>query len=393
MRQAVARTEVAPDEAARFDPPSPDAVRGLGPLFAAARFGDAASVSPEPRPWHTWPREMLRSALIGGVPQVMVGTVWAERQLRRLEADQPAAASLFRLLTMGAAVAGEEMRRVPADLLDRLRRSGIASEGQGVWTATYRVVPVEGLFLLADFPRLRPVLENSFVQLGSDSAVLAAMIEQEGRGGGRALDLCTGGGIQALALCRRYRQVDATDLNPRAIAMARANAALQGCEDALRLSVGDLYEGATGRYDLITANPPYMFFPDDVARTNLTGHGGALGIQVTLRILRGLDGRLADGGRAFIYTQGPRIDGRCQLVEETRRQLASAPLQIEFEEVLRGYWSPFRDFYRRMRVECLTSYRVRVTPAARFACTVRPLTGWRRVAIEAAVAVERRGWR
>lgn len=380
------------DVLAALAPPSPEALRGLDAMLARVSFDKAASVSAELRSWHTWPKELLRSALLSDVPPVIVGSVKASRQLRRFEAQYPAAAALFRILTIGEPVGVEKASAIPRVLLDRIEESGIASESQGLWTPRFRVVPLHGLFLLADFPRSRTVLENSFVQLGFDSAMLAHMIVHESAGGSRALDLCTGGGIQALLLATRFASVDATDLNPRAIEMARANAALNGIEGPLRLHEGDLYDGASGRYDLITANPPYVFFPEHEAKTNFTGHGGELGIDVTLRILKGLASRLSDDGRALVYTQGPRIGGHCQLVEATSRRLAGEPLHVEFEEIVRGYWSAFRDFYRSMRVEWLTAYRVRVRRAARFECTVRPLNGWRRSAVAAAVAIERGGW-
>lgn len=380
------------DAAAGLEPPPPAAVRELAAMFTAAGFARAEAVSPEPRAWQTWPREQLRSALLPDVPPVMASSVQARRQLRRLEHEHPAAAALFRLLTIGEPMAEACMRGVPPELLHALCAAGIASAAAERWTARFRVVPIQGLFLLADFPRLRPVLQNDFVQLGSDSAMLARMIVREGRPGHRALDLCTGGGVQALLLAQRHEHVDATDLNPRALAMARANAALNGCGAAVSLQLGDLYDGVSGRYDLITANPPYMLLPEDEAKTNFTGNGGELGIQITLRVMEGLAARLSDRGEAFIYTQGPHIGGRCVLREQTAARLAGEPLHVEFEEVVRGYWSAFRDFYRAMNVEWLTSYRVRVRRADRFTLTVRPLTGWRRAAAGGAVAIERGGW-
>jgi SAM-dependent methyltransferase len=281
------------------------------------------------------------------------------------------------------------MGGVPSALLHQLASSGIASEENGRWLATFRIVPVQGVFVLVDRPSRLPELGNAWVQFGIDTIQLASMIVHEARGGGRALDLCTGSGIQALLPSKRYAVTEGTDINPRAIAMAEANAAINGVGDRLQFWQGDLYDRAEGTYDLIVANPPFMFLPPDVAQTNLRGSGGALGIEVTLRVLEGLAGRLSEQGEAFTYTQGPRIAGRCQLVEATSRRLSGVPLEVEFEEILRGYWSAYHEFYRSAGVESLTCYRVRVKRASRFSVTVRPLRGWRRAAVSLGVALER----
>ncbi|HEX8908912.1 MAG TPA: peptide chain release factor N(5)-glutamine methyltransferase, partial [Anaeromyxobacteraceae bacterium] len=86
-------------------------------------------------------------------------------------------------------------------------------------------------------------------------AALAALPE-----GGALLDLCTGTGCVAISakLARPSARVTAVDLSPEALALARENAARLGAEVALL--AGDLYapvpEGE--RFDVVTANPPYV---------------------------------------------------------------------------------------------------------------------------------------
>lgn len=370
--------------------PPPDAVRGLHEELEAVRFGEWEAVSPEQRPLMTLPRELVRRAMLPDAPDVAQGSVFAARRMRELEARSQSAGALFRLLTVGEAFDAEKGRGLlPARIHERLLDSGIVTEKGREWRASLRVVPIGGAFVITDFVTARAELGNDYVQFGLDSALLARMIVREARGGGRALDLCTGGGIQALMLARSYAQVEASDVNARALALAKANAALNGVEGRVQFRRADLYEGASGLYDLIVANPPFMFLPDELAATQLTGYGGALGIQITLRILEGLEARLAPGGEAFIYTQAPRIAGRCALVDATRQRLGSGSLRFEFEEILRGYWSPFREFYRANRVEWLTCYRLRVRRADAPGVSVRPLRGWRRAAAALAVLAER----
>lgn len=85
----------------------------------------------------------------------------------------------------------------------------------------------------------------------------------------RAADICTGGGSLAVLLALRCpnAQVDAVDLSPDALEVARKNVADYGLEARIRLHRGDLYEGLEPRaYDLIISNPPYV---DEAAMASL----------------------------------------------------------------------------------------------------------------------------
>ena len=73
---------------------------------------------------------------------------------------------------------------------------------------------------------------------------------------GRVLDLGCGWGAVGVALAKRYPALDVvmTDINSRAVALARRNLA----ENGLRGEVmqGDGFEGVTGAFDAIVTNPP-----------------------------------------------------------------------------------------------------------------------------------------
>lgn len=77
--------------------------------------------------------------------------------------------------------------------------------------------------------------------------------------GGLVLDLCTGCGIIAIFAAKKAGRVIATDINPRALSMARFNAAMNGVDDKIEFRQGDMFEPVKGLlFDLITANPPYQ---------------------------------------------------------------------------------------------------------------------------------------
>jgi release factor glutamine methyltransferase len=77
----------------------------------------------------------------------------------------------------------------------------------------------------------------------------------------RVLDLCTGSGAIAISLAKELpgAQVIATELSPEAAAIARRNAERNGVAERVEVRVGDLFAPVLGeRFDLITANPPYI---------------------------------------------------------------------------------------------------------------------------------------
>lgn len=78
---------------------------------------------------------------------------------------------------------------------------------------------------------------------------------------GSVLDLCTGSGCLAILAAHAFPEadVDAIDISPDALAVARRNVADYGLESRLRLIESNLFAGVSGkRYDVIISNPPYV---------------------------------------------------------------------------------------------------------------------------------------
>ena len=110
----------------------------------------------------------------------------------------------------------------------------------------------------------------------------------------RALDLGTGCGVQSLHLAGHCAHVVATDLNPRAVALARWTAALNGVDVDVR--EGSLYEPVAGEsFDLIVTNPPYVMSPPSGER--LVYREGMLpGDDLVRQVVAGGAAHLAEGG-------------------------------------------------------------------------------------------------
>jgi hypothetical protein len=111
---------------------------------------------------------------------------------------------------------------------------------------------------------------------------------------GRALDLGTGCGVQALHLSAHADEVVATDVNARALELARFKAALNAVEYDVR--DGSLFEPVAGEhFDLIVTNPPFVISPATGDRL-VYRDSGLPGDQVVERIVRDAPARLTDGG-------------------------------------------------------------------------------------------------
>ncbi len=120
------------------------------------------------------------------------------------------------------------------------------------------------------------------------------------------LDLCTGGGSLAILAARVFpnADVEAVDLSPDALEVAKRNVEEHGLENRVTLKCGDLFAPLKGeRYDLILANPPYVdaealaeFPPEYAAEPRMAHAGGEDGLDIVRRILREAPGHLASEG-------------------------------------------------------------------------------------------------
>ena len=118
-----------------------------------------------------------------------------------------------------------------------------------------------------------------------------------------ALDLGTGCGVLALTLARHAERVVGTDINPRALELARRSAQLNGIANVEWRS-GDWYATVRGeRFDLIACNPPYVISPD----TRLIFRDGS---EATEGVVRAAGEHLETGGLAhfLVNWSHPRED-------------------------------------------------------------------------------------
>jgi ribosomal protein L3 glutamine methyltransferase len=124
------------------------------------------------------------------------------------------------------------------------------------------------------------------------------------------LDLCTGSGALAVIAADAFpnARVDAVDISPEALEVARRNVQDYHFEDRITLVESDLFDALkTTRYDLILCNPPYVT-DDAMAKLPkeyqhepiLALAGGADGMTLVKKIVRQARGYLKRGGLLFV---------------------------------------------------------------------------------------------
>ena len=120
------------------------------------------------------------------------------------------------------------------------------------------------------------------------------------------LDLCTGSGCLAIMLADAFphARIDAIDLSPEALEVARRNVDDYQLQERVCLYESDLYAKLPAKqYDLIISNPPYVnsqsmnFLPAEYrAEPRMALAGGTDGMDIVRRIVAGAKERLKRNG-------------------------------------------------------------------------------------------------
>lgn len=183
-----------------------------------------------------------------------------------------------------------------------------------------------------------PTEEADAVFFGPDTYRFVGLIEQELERQplaprARILDVGCGGGAGGIMAARAAgnagHDLVLADISPRALRFAAANAAQARCGNA-QLVQGDLFAPASGQFDLVVANPPYL--NDDGERLYRHG-GGRWGEALSERIVREGVERLAPGGRLVLYTGVAIVDGADPLLAALHAWLVASGWTWSYREL------------------------------------------------------------
>nr|WP_225925004.1 methyltransferase [Pseudonocardia abyssalis] len=266
MRTALTRHRYTTDAVRDLLGPGAHAALGRGevePAFRAAHDGGELGV-------------LVRLLLLGAVePDAAVAAALAP-----LSAAAAAAAGLLRAVDGGWAAA-----------LD-LRPYGVDDPDD----------PAEW-WVLSDLDARRQERDH-VTGVGGASLTLASATDR--RPVGTLLDLGTGCGVQALHATRHARSVTATDVAPRALALAAATFALNGLDVEL-LDGPWLAPVAGRRFDRIVSNPPFV--PGPARVDYVYRDSGRAGDDALAALVADLPAHLADGGVAQLLGSWLHVRG------------------------------------------------------------------------------------
>jgi methylase of polypeptide subunit release factors len=185
------------------------------------------------------------------------------------------------------------------------------------------------LYLHSAFP---PKQKDS-VFLGPDTYRFADFICRElaGVSGVRTLvDIGTGAGVGAVtaAVCCPEAEVVGTDINDRAVQLARVNAAHAGVRmDCVETSGLD---AVSAPLDLVVANPPYI--GSNSGRTYRDG-GDMLGARMSFDWARAAAQRLSPGGRLLLYTGSAIVAGEDRFRTALAEMLDAEGCDLRYDEL------------------------------------------------------------
>jgi methylase of polypeptide subunit release factors len=212
---------------------------------------------------------------------------------REVRADGSALSAVARLFCFGVPVESRHAESAfgPLSLSD-LEGLRLVEIVNGLVRPLCLIRPAYDLFVASDIPSPDPEVVLGAVPASETLARLTVR-----RAAARGFDLGTGSGVQSLLMARHTSAVTAVDINPRALAYARFNAALNEMTNI------DVREGSwfgpveDQRFDVIACNPPYVISPDTAYTYR---DGGLKRDRVSEMVVRESARHLADGGFATV---------------------------------------------------------------------------------------------
>lgn len=252
-------------------------------------------------------------AHLADLPAVLVDAGYATEPIRRIEAASTADGAvdrvylrriiaeplplhiLYRLFHEGDPVSIAAVEPVlGADLLERLGRARVVHRDAGDVRAVVRIEPFRDLQLASDFRAPDGATRAEHVLgLSPTGRTLAQLTPRPTVD--RALDVGTGGGVQALLAARHAARVTGVDIGPRALAFAALNARINGSAN-VDWRRGSYFEPvADETFGLVVSNPPFAISPESRYTYR---DSGLRGDDVSALVVRGAARHLAPGGFA-----------------------------------------------------------------------------------------------
>lgn len=199
---------------------------------------------------------------------------------------------------------------------ERLCEVGLLCRGGRGVRSRLRLMPIKGLFIGCDATPPgagKPQRSDHIHGPGFSSITLRdATVRLPFRS---ALDLGTGCGVQAMVCASHSRHVLASDINGRALAIARFNASLNQLTNIAFARGYGFAPVKKRRFDLIVSNPPFAISPEV---TFVYRDSGMRGDDFVRQLVETAPSHLTDGGYCQMMAQWAHVRG--QPVEERLRE-------------------------------------------------------------------------
>ena len=225
-----------------------------------------------------------------------------------------------------------EPGQLPAELFELMQAAeACAQVAGGLWQATVRFASLDDLlFAHSAFP----TETADAVFFGPDSYRFVRSILPDLPRDGRLVDVGCGSGVAGIVASKRFGsglRVVLADVNERALAMARVNAALAGVD--VELAQSDVLDGVAGPVSAVISNPPYLADPQQ--RTYRDGgslHGATLSVRIAREALARLGGA-GSGGLLLLYSGAAIIEGEDCLLRALEPELGRAGALYDYREL------------------------------------------------------------
>lgn len=192
------------------------------------------------------------------------------------------------------------LRVIERRAVERVPAAYITNEA---WLGSYRFYVDERVIVPRSF--IAELIPEQFAPWLADAAAVE-----------RILDLCTGSGCLPILLADAFpnARIDAVDISPEALAVARRNVDDYHLQERIALHESDLYAQLPPRkYDLIVSNPPYVNaqsmtqLPQEYRQEpQIALAGGSDGMDLVRRIVAGAAERLTDNGLLVVEVGNER---------------------------------------------------------------------------------------
>jgi 2-polyprenyl-3-methyl-5-hydroxy-6-metoxy-1,4-benzoquinol methylase len=251
-----------------------------------------------------------------------------------------------------------------------LRHNFLRETGTGRFVCRFSIVVLDGLLLLVD-PLNDHGNAHETVMLPEDFAPdslrqIEVMTEAGLPTNGRYLDCGVGAGAILTFFARQFSESVGIDINVRSANLARFNAELNELsnttvreDDALKL--GDRY----GKFDLVSWNLPFLFFPAEYADSAVDAYGGEMGIGLCLDFIETVPGLLSEKGTTCIAALSPIMEsGENVLEAKLRERLARLGLDctLRVTQVSLAHTKELWDFHRSHHIRKFESVYLFLTP-------------------------------